>query len=51
VLLNTSLNDNGEPIAESPDDAVRCFLGTGLDAIIVGNQVAMKEGVACASSS
>jgi carbamoyltransferase len=51
VLLNTSLNDNGEPIAESPEDAVRCFLGTGLDAIIVGNQVALKDGVACGSSS
>jgi carbamoyltransferase len=49
VVLNTSLNDNGEPIAESPADAVRCFLGTGLDALIVGNEVAVKEGVRASS--
>jgi carbamoyltransferase len=31
VLLNTSLNVRGEPIVETPADAVACFLGTGLD--------------------
>jgi len=31
VLLNTSFNIKGEPIVESPGDAVRCFLGTDID--------------------
>ncbi len=33
VLLNTSFNDNGEPIVETPADTVRCFLN--LDAILL----------------
>lgn len=36
VLLNTSFNDNGEPIIETPADAIRCFLKIDLDALIVG---------------
>ena len=31
VLLNTSLNVRGEPIVETPADAVACFLATGID--------------------
>jgi carbamoyltransferase len=31
VLVNTSLNVRGEPIVETPEDAVNCFLGTGID--------------------
>jgi len=31
VLLNTSFNVKGEPIVETPHDAVNCFLGTGMD--------------------
>lgn len=31
VLLNTSFNIKGEPIVETPADAVDCFLGTGMD--------------------
>ena len=31
VLLNTSFNVKGEPIVETPRDAVACFLGTGID--------------------
>lgn len=31
VLLNTSFNVRGEPIVCTPEDAVRCFLGTGID--------------------
>ncbi len=33
VVLNTSFNVKGEPIVESPVDALRCFWGTGLDAL------------------
>jgi carbamoyltransferase len=31
VLVNTSFNVKGEPIVETPDDAVHCFLSTGID--------------------
>ena len=31
VLLNTSFNVAGEPIVETPGDAIRCFLGTNID--------------------
>jgi carbamoyltransferase len=37
VLLNTSFNQAGEPIVNSPDDAVSCFLRSGLDALAVGD--------------
>jgi carbamoyltransferase len=37
VLVNTSFNVRGEPIVNTPEDAFRCFLGTGLDILVVGN--------------
>ena len=46
VLLNTSFNDAGEPIVETPDDACRCFDRTGLDALVCGNAVLVKRDVA-----
>jgi carbamoyltransferase len=33
VILNTSFNVAGEPIVETPADAIRCFLGTGIDVL------------------
>jgi carbamoyltransferase len=36
VLLNTSFNDNNEPIVETPEDAVRCFTGTNINALLIG---------------
>jgi carbamoyltransferase len=36
VLLNTSFNDADEPIVCSPNDAVRTFSRTGLDALMIG---------------
>ncbi|MFJ6194850.1 carbamoyltransferase [Micromonospora sp. NPDC092111] len=42
VLLNTSFNDNDEPIVESPADAVRCFLHTDLDVLVLGDAVVTK---------
>jgi carbamoyltransferase len=35
--VNTSFNVRGEPIVGSPEDAFRCFMGTGLDVLAVGN--------------
>ncbi len=37
VVLNTSFNDSGEPIVETPEDAVRTFKSTNLDALIIGD--------------
>ncbi len=43
VVLNTSFNDSGEPIVNTPAEALRCFASTGLDALVVGNFVLCKE--------
>jgi carbamoyltransferase len=37
IVLNTSFNVRGEPIVETPDDAIRCFLGTGIDELYISN--------------
>lgn len=37
VLVNTSFNVRGEPIVCTPDDAFRCFMGTRLDSLAIGN--------------
>ena len=42
VLVNTSLNVRGEPIAATPEDAFRCFMGTELDCLAVGNLYLVK---------
>lgn len=42
VVVNTSFNDNEEPIVESPRDAIRCFQSTGMDALVMGNYVLSK---------
>lgn len=36
LILNTSFNIRGEPIVETPQDAIRCFLGCNLDALYAG---------------
>jgi carbamoyltransferase len=43
VLVNTSFNIRGEPIVCSPQDAYRCFLGTHMDALVLGNLLLLKE--------
>jgi carbamoyltransferase len=43
VLVNTSFNVRGEPIVCTPKDAFRCFMGTELDILIVGNSMLLKE--------
>jgi len=43
VVLNTSFNVMGEPIVNTPDDAIRCFLGTGIDALVLGDHVLVKK--------
>ena len=43
VVVNTSFNVRGEPIVLSPDDAFRCFMGTDIEMLTVGNCVVLKE--------
>ncbi|SDD11157.1 carbamoyltransferase family protein [Actinokineospora iranica] len=42
VLLNTSFNNHAEPIVDSVEDAVQCYLTTGLDHLVVGDLVVSK---------
>jgi len=37
ILVNTSFNVRSEPIVCTPEDAFRCFMGTQLDGLAVGN--------------
>lgn len=43
VLVNTSFNVRGEPIVCTPADAFRCFMGTDLDILIMGDAFLQKE--------
>jgi carbamoyltransferase len=43
VVVNTSFNVRGEPIVGSPEDAFRCFMGTGIERLAVGNCLLAKE--------
>ena len=42
LLLNTSFNVMGEPIVCTPEDAIRTFQNSGLDALVIGNNLIMK---------
>jgi len=42
-VVNTSFNVRGEPIVCTPEDAFKCFMGTDLDVLVVGNCVLRKE--------
>ncbi len=46
VLLNTSLNNNAEPIVDSVDDAITCFLTTDIDQMFIGDWLVEKAGLA-----
>jgi carbamoyltransferase len=45
VLVNTSFNIKGEPIVETPEDAINCFLGTGIDYLILHDTVMSKKAL------
>jgi carbamoyltransferase len=42
VLMNTSFNDNGDPIVESPKDAILSFLNMDIDYLVIGNYIVPK---------
>jgi carbamoyltransferase len=43
VIVNTSFNVRGEPIVGTPEDAFRCFMGTEIERLVVGNCMLRKE--------
>ena len=43
LVVNTSFNVRGEPIICTPTDAFKCFMGTEMDVLAVGNYVLYKE--------
>lgn len=43
VLVNTSFNVRGEPIVCTPEDAFRCFMGSEIEVLVVGNCFLKKE--------
>lgn len=43
VLVNTSFNVRGEPIVCTPEDAFRCFMGSDIETLVVGNCFLNKE--------
>jgi len=43
LVVNTSFNVRGEPIICSPEDAFKCFMGTELDVLAIGNYLLLKE--------
>jgi len=43
VLINTSFNVRSEPIVCTPEDALRCFLMTDMDVLVLGNYFVTKQ--------
>jgi carbamoyltransferase len=43
VLVNTSFNVRGEPLVCTPEDAFRCFMGTGIEVLVVGHCLLLKS--------
>ena len=43
VVVNTSFNVRGEPLVCTPEDAFRCFMGTEIEVLVVGNCLLRKE--------
>ena len=44
IILNTSFNVKGEPIVCNPREAIKCFMDTGLDVLVLGDFLLKKPG-------
>jgi len=42
VILNTSFNVKGQPIVNTPDEALHCFLDTKIDVLVMGDFLCFK---------
>ena len=51
VLVNTSFNVRGEPIVGSPEDAIRCFRQTHMDALVMGSYLLTRDDLPDADRS
>jgi carbamoyltransferase len=49
-ILNTSFNIRGHPIVNTPDEAIECYLQTGMDALFLGDYLLCKEGESAAAA-
>jgi len=45
VVVNTSFNVRGEPIVNTPENALNCFLKTGMDVLVLGNCIVDKSRI------
>jgi carbamoyltransferase len=45
MLVNTSFNVRGEPIVCTPEDAIRCFLATEMDLLVLENVIVQKQKI------
>ena len=43
MLINTSFNVRGEAIVCPPEEAFRCFMGTGMETLVIGNCILSKD--------
>lgn len=43
VLINTSFNERGEPMVNTPEDAIHCFLNTEMDVLVMSNFIVTKK--------
>ena len=43
VLLNTSFNIKGQPIVNTPEQAIKCYLSTNIDFLVIGNYYIEKK--------
>jgi carbamoyltransferase len=43
MLLNTSFNNNAEPIVDSVEDSIVCYLTTGIDYLVIGDHLIQKR--------
>jgi carbamoyltransferase len=44
MVLNTSFNVQGEPIVRTPEEAITCFLRSGIDVLVLHDRVLEKGG-------
>jgi len=45
MVINTSFNDNNEPVVCTPEDAVACYLKNEIDALVLGPFLVEKDGI------